>query len=64
MNFQVKSVKDLSDYLEKFNRSLDDTTIVYSYDEDLSNDSSTNLAIMLMRNESKNPLLEVRDENL
>lgn len=59
-------MRDLADSLKKFNKSLNDTTIVYckGSDQDDMQKESTKAAIRLMRQESKNPLLIASGEEI
>jgi hypothetical protein len=62
----IHSVKDLADNLKKFNKSLNDTTIVYckgTEEGDLRSDS-TRAAVRLMRQESLHPILVVSESEL
>lgn len=52
----INSVKDLAERLKEFNKSLDDTTIVYCRSPEDTKESH-HAAIRLMRQESRNPLL-------
>ena len=63
---RVKSVKDLADSIHKYNRSLNDTTIVYckrENDDDFQS-AETQAAVRLMRQESRSPLLVVTEKEL
>ena len=62
--YTVSSVKELSDYLTQFNKSLNDTTIVYCHDPSLKDSSNLRTAFRLMRQESKRPILVVEDAKL
>lgn len=60
----ISSIKDLADYIQKFNRGLNDTTIVYCQGEDGLESPTTKVAVRLMRQESSNPILTVSDKEL
>ena len=62
----INSVRDLADNLKRYNKSLNDTTIVYckGADQDDMSKESTKAAIRLMRQESKNPLLIASGEEI
>jgi hypothetical protein len=60
----VNSIKDLADYIGKFNTNLNDITVVYCYDPDTRNNEATKVGFRMMRHESDNPILEIRDEEL
>jgi hypothetical protein len=47
--YTAATIKDLTDYIQKFNKSLNDTTIVYCNDSDTWNTESTKAAFRLMR---------------
>jgi hypothetical protein len=64
----VKSMRELADSIAKYNNTLNDTTIVYCMgegegEEDLKKES-TKAAVRLMRQESLNPILIVKDKEL
>jgi hypothetical protein len=62
----VKSMRELADSIAKYNSTLNDTTIVYCQGEgedDLSKES-TKAAVRLMRQESLNPILVIKDKEL
>ena len=61
---EVKSVKDLAENLRKYNRQLHHSTIVYCEDPGSSASWVTKAAIRLMRDDSSNPLLVVKDPSL
>lgn len=60
---EIKSVKDLAEYLRKFNRNLNDTTIVYCSGEEKESIETTQIALSLLKAESKNAILEVKDKD-
>lgn len=63
----VKSMRELADSIAKYNNTLNDTTIVYCQGEEGEADlkkESTKAAVRLMRQESLNPILIVKDKEL
>ncbi|CDW85809.1 UNKNOWN [Stylonychia lemnae] len=68
----IKSVKDLAERLNQFNKSLNDTTIVYVHDpskattptDGTSNVDTKQISFRLMRQETENPILQINDLEL
>lgn len=63
----VKNMRELADSIAKYNNTLNDTTIVYCQGEEGDDDlkkESTKAAVRLMRQESLNPILIVKDKEL
>lgn len=61
---EIKSTKDLAENLRSFNKNLDDSVNVYCADPTSTNSESVRSAIRMIRDDSSNPLLVVRDPEL
>lgn len=60
---EVKSIKDLAERLRKYNRSLSDSVFVYCQTSEKEAASEEYRgAIRMIRADSRNPLLVVKDE--
>jgi putative ribosome biogenesis GTPase RsgA len=61
----ISSIKDLAEHIAKYNKGLNDTTIVYCLgDESELKSDTTKQAVRLMRQESLNPILVVKSKDL
>ena len=54
----------MAENLRQYNTDLNDLTVVYYEDEENKDSESTKVALRLLRSESENPILVVRDLEL
>ena len=59
----VENVKDLADKLEEMNKRLDDSTFVF-YSGGAQRNATHMHAQRLIKSETRNPILEVKDQRL